>query len=58
MNSSERVALRVALFKAGMKRMHWTQDEGDGRYSETWSNKWNTGDRVVIEWGPRTEEGK
>ena len=52
MNSEQRRALRLALVDQGFKRDAYTQDSGDGRYTETWG-RYDSPDVVTIEWGEK-----
>lgn len=51
MTSAERMALREALDRQGFRRTGYTQDHGDGVYTETWTKLANV---VTISWGRRT----
>jgi len=64
MNTNERSAVRTALIAQGFARTHYTQDFGDGIYSETWT-RYEPSDRpgqrriaasIVLQWGPKTPD--
>ena len=59
MNSEQRKALRLSLVAAGLARLSYTGDHGNGAYSEWWSDHPATGPQsdtathVTISWGER-----
>lgn len=52
MNSEERKRLRNCLIDQGFTRTSYSNDYGDGAYTETWERGQ---DQVFLDWGPRGE---
>lgn len=52
MNTEERKRLRHCLMDQGFVRTGYSNDPGNGVYTETWERG---ADQVFLDWGPRGE---